>query len=364
MRGDVSLSVDAFSDLSNLPPDVIELFRAAESTDLQLGLEWFRNFVQTVVADPAGSELLVLRRGGVAVAALPLRVERAGAAVSLRSLGNYYTTLFAIAQAADLKPQELAHLFVHLRSRHQALQELALSPLDAHSPNTQAVRQALRLAGYLPCDHPSFANWYLPVEGNARDYLAGRPGELRSTLRRMGKKFAAAGGIVEVKDTLCPEDIAAFVAVYNSSWKQPEPYPHFMPGLMRLCADKRCLRLGLAWLGDRPVAAQLWMVTGGKASIYKLAYDPEFRQFSPGSLLTAKLMEHVIDIDLVKEIDYLSGDDAYKKAWVSHRRERVGIVAFNPRSITGLMGATRHWLGSGRRWLIARVQEVRRVRPA
>ena len=43
-------------------------------------------------------------------------------------------------------------------------------------------------------------------------------------------------------------------------------------------------------------------------------------------------MQHVIDTDHVEEVDYLTGDDAYKQDWMSHRRERIGLVAFNPRT--------------------------------
>ena len=35
-----------------------------------------------------------------------------------------------------------------------------------------------------------------------------------------------------------------------------------------------------------------------------------------------KLMRHVIDVDQVREVDFGSGDDAYKKDWMSDRRER------------------------------------------
>jgi hypothetical protein len=36
-------------------------------------------------------------------------------------------------------------------------------------------------------------------------------------------------------------------------------------------------------------------------------------------------------------VDYLSGEDDYKKNWMSERREFWGIAAFNPRSVRGLM---------------------------
>jgi hypothetical protein len=48
------------------------------------------------------------------------------------------------------------------------------------------------------------------------------------------------------------------------------------------------------------------------------------------------LMQYVIDQDRVEVIDYLCGDDAYKKDWMSHRRERWGVWIFNRRTPRGL----------------------------
>ena len=47
-------------------------------------------------------------------------------------------------------------------------------------------------------------------------------------------------------------------------------------------------------------------------------------------------------VDKVKFVDYLSGDDAYKRDWMSHRRERWGILAFNLRTPRGAIAAARH----------------------
>jgi CelD/BcsL family acetyltransferase involved in cellulose biosynthesis len=71
----------------------------------------------------------------------------------------------------------------------------------------------------------------------------------------------------------------------------------------------------------------LWIVSERRAEIYKVAYDEAFKQLSPGTALTAKLMQHVIDVDGVDEVDYLIGDDPYKKSWMGARRERWGIEA-------------------------------------
>ena len=110
-------------------------------------------------------------------------------------------------------------------------------------------------------------------------------------------------------------------------------------------AEKGMLRLGIARLGDQAVAAQLWIVAGRKASIFKLAYHENYADYSPGTVLTAHLLSHVIERDSVTEVDFLKGDDKYKRMWMSHRRERRGIVAYNPATITGAMLSLKELLG-------------------
>ena len=65
--------------------------------------------------------------------------------------------------------------------------------------------------------------------------------------------------------------------------------------------------------------------------------------------------------DQVAEVDYLTGDDAYKRDWMSASRERCGIIAFNLRSPRGLAAAALH-LGGGR--MKALLRRRRRVDPA
>ena len=54
------------------------------------------------------------------------------------------------------------------------------------------------------------------------------------------------------------------------------------------------------------------------------------------------MLEHALDGDKVSEVDYLTGDDNYKSNWMSHRRERWGIMAFNPASFLGKLSILKH----------------------
>jgi hypothetical protein len=191
-----------------------------------------------------------------------------------------------------------------------------------------------------------FGNWYLQVAGRTyAEYFESLPSQLKNTIKRKKKPFERPGRstiVVYGDEAELDKGLSAYEKVYAASWKIPEPYPQFIRGLCRMCAELGWLRLGVVYVDGQPVAAQIWIVSEHHANIYKLAYDQSYARLSLGSVLTAHLMEHVIDVDKVNEVDYLTGDDAYKKDWMSHRRERWGIMAFNLRTAHGIAAGGRH----------------------
>jgi CelD/BcsL family acetyltransferase involved in cellulose biosynthesis len=317
-------SVDVFTHPDALPPDVRQFMERAEARNIEFGFDWYRNLVATVFAEHAGVRLYALRRDGKIVAAMPLLAERARFGWRVHSLTNFYTTLY-----------------------EPVLASLTLAPMEPASHAHLVLLEALSSDSWFPFQFFAFGNWYEPVTTDWTAYLAARGGTLRSTIKRMGKKFTAEGGVLEVvtRPENLAEAIAAYEEVYAASWKNPEPFPAFMPGLLQTCAEKGALRLGVARLNGRPIAAQAWIVSHGRAEIYKVAYDQAYKGYAPGTLVTAMLMQQVIEVDRVGEVDYLMGDDPYKKTWMSKRRERWGIVAYNLRSLPGLVGLAREALG-------------------
>ena len=120
-----------------------------------------------------------------------------------------------------------------------------------------------------------------------------------------------------------PQGLADYYLVYNASWKQNETLNlGFQECFVGDFSRTGWCRLAILYVKGLPIAAQLWFVYQGKASIFKLAYDKAWRQFSPGSILSSFLMKYVIDTDKVEEIDFLTGNEAYKQDWMSERRER------------------------------------------
>ena len=139
--------------------------------------------------------------------------------------------------------------------------------------------------------------------------------------------------------------IAAYEAVYGASWKEPEPYPAFNPALIRQAARDGTLRLAVLRVDGRPAAVQVWVVADGCATVLKLAHDEAFKPLSPGTVLTAMMIRSLLDEERVEELDFGRGDDPYKAAWTTQRRQRIGLLAMNPLRPAGLLAAGRSLAG-------------------
>ncbi|MBI1181733.1 MAG: GNAT family N-acetyltransferase [Alphaproteobacteria bacterium] len=114
------------------------------------------------------------------------------------------------------------------------------------------------------------------------------------------------------------------------------------------------LRLGCLFIEGDPAAAQFWIVHGGRATIYKLAHDPRYDDLSIGSALTLRMFREILDVDRPSRIDFGLGDETFKQDWTPLTEDRLGWLAFNPRTRRGLLAAARHRAGrlfglSGRR---------------
>jgi GNAT acetyltransferase-like protein len=343
-----------YSGFDDLPVSYLHLFEEGPSRSFDSILPWFQNLHRKSLEGNSGVRIYGLEVGDqerTAVAALPARHELRPRSwfkpTTLFGLSNYYSSVFGPALHPDFPRSELLQgLATAICSDTPRWDTVNLRPLAIDSEDFSCLIESFHRCGWLTQTYFCFGNWYLPVGGRTyKEYFQSLPAAVQNTVKRKSKKLERSGQArfeLVTKDERLDEAIRDYTTVYKASWKVPEPHPEFIPSLIRMCAAMGWLRLGLVYVGDVPAAAQLWIVKDGVASIYKLAYDEQFAALSVGSYLTTRLMEHAIDVDRVHEVDYLTGDDPYKKDWMSHRRERWGILAMNPRTVGGILSAIRH----------------------
>jgi hypothetical protein len=288
--------------------------------------------------EPGIQEVLPVVRGDVAL-------KPFGKCRALLSLSNYYTGVVApIGRVAE--SGAVNRIARDLLSQTCDVDVVELAPIAADADWLARCVENFAAAGWHTQVYDKFGNWYLPVlHDSFEEYLRTRPGQLRSTVSRKDKKLRAAAS-VECRIVSDASEVDAaldrYESVYAKSWKVDEPHKDFIRAVCRRFASEGWLRLGLLDVDGSTAAAQIWFCYRGTTSIFKLAYDPAFNEYSAGTLLTARLMRGAIEQDKVSVVDFLSGDDAYKSDWMTHRRQRVGFRATRKASLAGVLeGAGR-----------------------
>lgn len=274
---------------------------------------------------PGETCFLAVARDGDAVATLPLRQSAQG----LVPLANWYS-FTARPQCND--PACFPQLLQALIGNIGLEGALHFSPLP--QAEATAMHDAFRASGWVGTLEPCDANHILTVAGRSfAQYWASRPGQLRETVRRKGKKGVVS---LRIETSFNPADWDAYEAIYGLSWKPGEGNPRFLRRFAQMESDAGALRLGIAEIDGKAVAAQFWTVEGGTAFIHKLAHDEAAKALSPGTLLSAALFEHVIDRDRVSLVDFGTGNDPYKRDWMDGCRTRYRVEFYRP-------AAVRHW---------------------
>jgi ribosomal protein S18 acetylase RimI-like enzyme len=341
MRSDIR--VESFPLGNALPADVVALVEDSVCrSGVQGSSAWFRLLANESFSVDADAKMFVVRRCGLPIAAVPLMLGDRRSTVE--SACNYFTSLYVPALESCLSVADLVPLIDAVRAHWPNAHRWILAPLDRTKSELEIFRTALEAKSYRTFPFFRFANWRLDCTGLQWDnLLASRSGAVRNTVRRARARLKAAGANFQLVTSVDGLDAAldAYATVYRASWKRSEPQISFVRKFCHHAAERGWLRLGFVWLGDQPVAAQLWFVAHQRAEIFKLAYDERYRRLSVGTALTSFMIEHAIDLDGVTEIDYLSGDDAYKSAWMNQRHERHGLVAYDDRTFRGLAGALR-----------------------
>ena len=339
-----------FADPDALPAGADTLFAGAAQASLFGSRAWYRNVVDHALAPGAQARFAVWPDRGEPLAVFPMRRSASGA---LESLTTPYTCLYAPLLASVLDGAGVARAGMAFGRFCRAAASVRLDALAADWPSLGPLLDGVRASGLVVRRFDHFGNWHEPVAGLSwRDYLDGRPGALRETVRRkLGKAERDPDiwiEVVEGGDAL-ERGITAFEDVYHRSWKEPEPFPAFNAGLLRQTAGLGLLRLGILRVREGPVAVQFWVVEHGRASVLKLAHDEAFKAISPGTVLTAFMLRRLLDEEHVSEIDFGRGDDPYKRQWASRRRQRIGLLLLDPLRPRGLATLGRHTLGVGRR---------------
>ncbi|MRR38333.1 GNAT family N-acetyltransferase, partial [bacterium] len=307
--------------------------------------EWFDLCLRN--GETGALHILTARRDGalVAVAPFSVRPERYKGVVPVRIIsfigGNRSPLKGIVFGKTDENVQrEITTLVLeYLRRTFGGWDILELEPVagpnDGGSIETLLERQGLSFRSYVSC-----ANRYCHVTDASFDGFFERlPQSTRKDINYCRRRLEKNGSLVFqiITDAASLDQcLDVYDVVRAKSWKADERDRDFNRELMHVAAAKGWLRLGILSYDGTPIAVQKWIVADGRAYIYDVLYDEEYKKHSPGKILTSMMFQHAIDDDGVAYVDYLRGDEPYKQEWTPMLRERIGLVAYN-RTMSGVL---------------------------
>lgn len=337
------LAIETLAMAEALTPDVLALLDGA--TSLFDTVPWWNVVLAHAMPASAGAIFVVIRCRGRVAAVMPMLRTHG----QLSSLTTPYTCVYRPLIATGLDPATRIAAMAAFARFCRSAGIVRLDALAAEWDGLAALEIGARQAGIVPLRFDHFGNWSEDVAGLAwSGYLLCRPGALRETIRRRlrrAEKLPDARFDLFTRPDQMGQAAEAFESVYHRSWKNAEHYPEFNVALMRAMAELGWLRLGVWSVGTEPVAVQFWVVKAGQAIVLKLAHDEAFKAHSPGTVLTALMLRHLLDNEHVARIDFGRGDDTYKQGWAVERRLRIGVLLVNPWRLAGMAALVRHAAG-------------------
>jgi len=251
-------------------------------------------------------------------------------------LGSHYSPIGNVIFASkdmELRREWLTCLFRFLSTESQEWNVIEIDALPNEDGSSDLFRATLADLSISYHDYFCYNNVYLDsIDYDGAEYLKRRS---KNTRQQVGKKKRRLErqGALEIRIFSAMENfdfcVNAYYSVRSRSWKAPELDSTFHRDFWKFAARMGWFRCGLLLYNQTVIATLIVIVYGKKAYLLETNYDQEFSEWSPGLILNAEVVTHLIDKDCVTELDTMKGDEPYKKSWFPKERDRFGLVIFS-----------------------------------
>lgn len=325
--------MEIHSDVNHAAADWEELAERVDAPPF-LRPPWFAAFGHAF--EGGRWEIVCLRHDGRLVAVLPL--QRRGSV--LAGAGNWHTPSFGAVAEDTGAVAELVDALLDEPPRR-----LDLSFLGANEALLEALREAIDSRGLHALERVVERSPYVIVSGGWDEFEARLPGKRRADLRRRRRRLDEQGRVgigYEPGDADLEASLAAGFELEALGWKgsagtaiASDPTTlRFYEEVAAWASARGWLRLWFLRLDDRPVAFAYCLVHAGVHYVLKVGFDPEFRGFAPGILLTRQMLANAFESGLTR-FDFLGTPDPYKLVWTDrcHDKTRLQVFATSPTGI-------------------------------
>lgn len=296
---------------------------------------WILTWAQTFSTTPLST--LCARRGGELVGIVPF-VDRSG---WRSSPTNWHTPVFGILSRDRESCEALAGALVD-----SAPSVIDFCFLDSHDPGLHACLEAARARRRRVLVRTVLRSPYVDLSaGDWNAYRAALNPKLRKEIARLRRRLDELGRVsLEFSDGSDGLDdrLREGFSIEGSGWKDTrgtaitsDPRTErFYTDIAHWAAHEGKLMMAFLRLDGHPIAFDLCIEAGGRTHVLKGGFDPAFRRYGPGILLTYEALRRGFELGL-RSYELLGDADRYKLAWTQSVRERARVQVFDVASLSG-----------------------------
>ena len=311
------------------------LERSAERCPF-LTYEWLSTWWQAFARDER-PYLVAIRRGAKLVALAPLSYSTRRVHGRKRSMIRFWTNPYSNRAGFllnDASRGVLDRLVEHLVTEAPRWDLMDLVPVPQDTGTTRGFVEALARRGIRYGTSQIYRSPRLRLPDSWDRLLQSRSPSFRETLRRKLRN-ATSRWEVELEMTADPRRFEEILDISRDSWQHArgtsiassDEVTTFYRRLAQSAAERGWLRLALLKLDGRPVSFEYNLLYDNVAYNLKLGYRQDFRSVSPGLLLQAKVLEHLVEAG-VSAYDFLGVDEHYKMHWADSVRPHCHIWVY------------------------------------
>jgi CelD/BcsL family acetyltransferase involved in cellulose biosynthesis len=339
-------AVSSPSELRTLAPAWDEVLARSETVTPFLTHAWITAWWEAFGADQDLFVLVLEDDTGVAGIAPFARARRSAGPLAYRALelvgtGPLRFLGMGLSDRSDLllarrREECVAALLERLAAERASWDVVDLRFLPETSVTARVLTEHASAAGLGMAHEPCSDSPYLPLAGSWEDYLALRGKSFRQRITRGMRRLEDAGDVrfeIGAGETDPAAALRASIEVSLESWKERAGSALFLHSRVRDFFEELVPRLAardgfyaaLLRVGGRVAAHELGFRMASKLWSYDSAFRREFAAGSPGTILTAKVLERAWSQGL-SEYDFMRGGEGYKTTWTASVRREIQLV--------------------------------------
>ncbi|SFU74250.1 GNAT family N-acetyltransferase [Nitrosospira multiformis] len=184
-------------------------------------------------------------------------------------------------------------------------------------------RQGVYLC-YVPAQYPRY---YIDMQQSFSEYKSKFSSKTRSTLSRKIRKYTEhCGGSISWRVYRSPGEMAEFFRLARTVSRttyQERLLDAGLPDSEEFCeemeqlAQQDCVRAFLLFHQDRPVSYLYCPISNGVVLYAYLGYDPDYMNFSVGTVLQWFALEYLFEEKIFRFFDFTEGQSEHKKLFAT-----------------------------------------------